>query len=88
MYFKFNVKSYLRADSQTQAEVYFKASRSGYYSVNEIRALEDLPPIEGGDVPFISGDLYPITMDLTKRNLKGGGTNDEESNLLSSEKEK
>lgn len=88
MYFKFNVKSYLRADSQTQAEVYFKASRSGYYSVNEIRALEDLPPIEGGDVPFISGDLYPITMDPTKRNLKGGGTNDEESNLLSSEKEK
>ncbi|KTT82741.1 portal protein [Mammaliicoccus sciuri] len=88
MYFKFNIKSYLRADSQTQAEVYFKAVRSGYNSVNEIRALEDLPPIEGGDVPFISGDLYPITMDPTKRNLKGGGTNDEESNLLSSEKEK
>ncbi len=88
MYFKFNIKSYLRADSQTQAEVYFKAVRSGYNSVNEIRALEDLPPIEGGDVPFISGDLYPITMDPTKRNLKGGGTNDEESNLLSSGKEK
>ncbi|MFI3546872.1 phage portal protein [Mammaliicoccus sciuri] len=88
MYFKFNIKSYLRADSQTQAEVYFKAVRSGYNSVNEIRALEDLPPIEGGDVPFISGDLYPITMDPTKRNLKGGGTNDEESNLLSSKKEK
>lgn len=88
MYFKFNIKSYLRADSKTQAEVYFKAVRSGYNSVNEIRALEDLPPIEGGDVPFISGDLYPITMDPEKRNLKGGGTNDEESNLLSNEEEK
>lgn len=88
MYFKFNIKSFLRADSQTQAEVYFKAVRSGYNTINEIRALEDLPPIEGGDVPLISGDLYPITMDPTKRNLKGGGTNDEQSNLLSSEKEK
>lgn len=88
MYFKFNIKSFLRADSQTQAEVYFKAVRSGYNTINEIRALEDLPPIEGGDTPLISGDLYPITMDPTKRNLKGGGTNDEQSNLLSSEKEK
>ncbi|MDT0703914.1 phage portal protein [Mammaliicoccus sciuri] len=88
MYFKFNIKSFLRADSQTQAEVYFKAVRSGYNTINEIRALEDLPPIEGGDVPLISGDLYPITMDPTKRNLKGGGTNDEQSNLLSSEEEK
>lgn len=88
MYFKFNIKSFLRADSQTQAEVYFKAVRSGYNTINEIRALEDLPPIEGGDTPLISGDLYPITMDPTKRNLKGGGTNDEQSNLLSSEEEK
>lgn len=87
MYFKFNIKSFLRADSQTQAEVYFKAVRSGYNTINEIRALEDLPPIKGGDTPLISGDLYPITMDPTKRNLKGGGTNDEQSNLLSSEKE-
>ncbi|ORI06077.1 phage portal protein [Mammaliicoccus sciuri] len=88
MYFKFNIKSFLRADSKTQAEVYFKAVRSGYNTINEIRALEDLPPIDGGDVPLISGDLYPITMDPTKRNLKGGGTNDEQSNLLSSEEEK
>ncbi|MBW0761343.1 phage portal protein [Mammaliicoccus lentus] len=83
-YFKFNIKSFLRADSQTQAEVYFKAVRSGYNTVNEIRALEDLPPIEGGDISLISGDLYPITMDPTKRNLKGGGTNDEQNDLLSS----
>ena len=33
-YFKFNVKAYLRADSATQAEVYFKAVRSGYYTIN------------------------------------------------------
>lgn len=87
-YFKFNIKSFLRADSQTQAEVYFKAVRSGYYTINEIRALEDLPPVESGDKPFISGDLYPLDLDPSQRNLKGGGYDEEQSDLLSSKKAK
>ncbi|KGJ25376.1 portal protein [Staphylococcus haemolyticus] len=78
-YFKFNVKSFLRADSATQAEVYFKAVRSGYYTINEIRELEDLPPVKDGDVPYISGDLYPINMPLANRkSVKGGDVNNEE----------
>lgn len=85
-YFKFNVKSFLRADSATQAEVYFKAVRSGYNTVNEIRIWEDLPPIEGGDVPFISGDLYPIDMTVEERKaLKGGGTSEQTKILPNTE---
>lgn len=79
-YFKFNVKAMLRADTATQAEAYFKASRSGWNTVNEIREWEDLPPIEGGDVALISGDLYPITLSVAERNApttKGGDNNDE-----------
>ena len=76
-YFKFNVKAYLRADSATQVEVYFKAVRSGYYTINEIRELEDLPPVENGDKPFISGDLYPIDTPLElRKSLKGGDKDD------------
>ncbi|HEA4019232.1 phage portal protein [Staphylococcus aureus] len=79
-YFKFNVKSYLRADSATQAEVYFKAVRSGYYTINDIREWEDLPPVEGGDKPLISGDLYPIDTPLElRKSLKGGDKNVNES---------
>ncbi|MBJ6300383.1 phage portal protein, partial [Staphylococcus aureus] len=78
--FKFNVKSYLRADSATQAEVYFKAVRSGYYTINDIREWEDLPPVEGGDKPLISGDLYPIDTPLElRKSLKGGDKNVNES---------
>lgn len=72
LYFKFNVKAMLRGDSATQAEVFFKAVRSGYNTINEIRAWEDLPPVEGGDVPLISGDLYPLGMSPEQRTGKGG----------------
>jgi HK97 family phage portal protein len=85
-YFKFNVKSFLRADSKTQAEVYFKAVRSGYYTVNDIRSWEDLPPVEGGDVPLISGDLYPIDTPPEQRHTsKGGDNHGQDKDLLSDE---
>ncbi|MTV20883.1 phage portal protein [Staphylococcus delphini] len=87
-YFKFNVKSYLRADSATQAEVYFKAVRSGYYTINDIRELEDLPPVKDGDKPLISGDLYPIDTPLEQRRaLKGGDKDVKEAEVLPNEKE-
>lgn len=86
-YFKFNVKAYLRADSATQAEVYFKAVRSGYYTINEIRELEDLPPVENGDKPFISGDLYPIDTPLELRKSLKGGDKDDNEKVLSNQKE-
>lgn len=76
-YFKFNTKALLRADVATQAEAYFKAGRTGWYTVNEIRGFEDMPPIEGGDVAMVSGDLYPITLSPAERNpAKGGDNND------------
>ncbi|OHO94876.1 portal protein [Staphylococcus sp. HMSC057G10] len=86
-YFKFNIKAYLRADSATQAEVYFKAVRSGYYTINEIRELEDLPPVENGDKPFISGDLYPIDTPLELRKSLKGGDKDDNEKVLSNQKE-
>ncbi|WP_411842177.1 phage portal protein [Salinicoccus sp. HZC-1] len=80
MYFKFNVHALLRGDASTQAEVYFKKVRSGINTINEIRALEDLPPVEGGDVAMISGDLYPIDTPIEERRglaSKGGGNSAE-----------
>lgn len=56
-YCKFNLDSLLRADSKGRAEFY-KAVIGGtqapaIYTVNEVRALENLPPVEGGDVLFV-----------------------------------
>lgn len=48
-YVKANRGAFLRADIATRYRVSDMAIRSGMASVNERRALEDLPPIESGD---------------------------------------
>lgn len=69
-YFKFNVKALLRADTATQADYYTKAIRSGWMAQDEVRQLEDMPPVGGNASKlWVSGDLYPI--DLTPAERKG-----------------
>ncbi|ATL65133.1 phage portal protein [Nocardia terpenica] len=46
---RFNVGGLLRGDQKARYDAYNSARTAGWMSVNEIRALEDLPPIEGGD---------------------------------------
>lgn len=45
----FNTDAVIRVDTKSRHEVYEAARRMGLRSLNEIRALEDLPPIPGGD---------------------------------------
>lgn len=54
-FFKFNIDGLLRGDVKTRWEAYRIGRETGAYSVNEIRALEDLPPVEDGD-----GRLQPL----------------------------
>jgi HK97 family phage portal protein len=60
MYFKFNLNSLLRGDMKTRGDFYFKAVRTGLMTPNEVRALEDLAPMEFGDVLYMSGDLKAV----------------------------
>lgn len=60
--FRFDPEAYLRADSATMAGVRQSQIRCGSRTLNEIRAADYLPPVEGGDVPFISKDLAPVTL--------------------------
>jgi HK97 family phage portal protein len=46
-----NVDALQRADAKTRHEVYATAIASGVLTVNEARALEDLPPKEETDGP-------------------------------------
>ena len=43
------VDGLLRADTATRYDAYIKARQAGWLSANEIRAFENLPPVEGGD---------------------------------------
>ncbi|WP_426450657.1 phage portal protein [Paenibacillus sp. S-38] len=65
--FKFNMNGLLRGDTQTRGEFYFKGIRSGWFTPNEVRAFEELPPQAGGDKLFLSGDLYPLDTPLEAR---------------------
>lgn len=48
-YIKFNFSALLRADSATRSAYYRTMVMSGIMTTNEVRALEDLPPIDGGN---------------------------------------
>ena len=68
--FKFSLAGLLRADTKTRGEFYFRGVRSGFFTPNEVRAWEDLPPMHGGDKLYMSRDLRPID-----EKQEGGGTN-------------
>lgn len=60
LYPQFNMEGLLRADTKTRADVYTAMFGMGVYSRNEIRALENLDPIPGGDRRFIGTQFIPI----------------------------
>ncbi len=57
---KFNYEGFLRANSEERASFYNSALSNGWMSRNEVRAKEDLPPIEGGDIFTIQSALIPV----------------------------
>lgn len=56
-YIKFNRDASEATDTKTRHEIYAIDRQIGLRSINELRALEDLPPIEGGDVVLPSSAL-------------------------------
>ncbi|CED78846.1 Phage portal protein [Candidatus Hamiltonella defensa (Bemisia tabaci)] len=54
----------LRTDSTGRAAYYTTALQNGWMSRNDVRRLENLPPIEGGD-------LYTVQLNLTPLNQLG-----------------
>lgn len=60
VFLKFNVDGLLRGDSQTRAAVYSSGLQAGWLSINDIHRLEDMTPVDGGDVyrvPLANVDL-------------------------------
>ena len=57
---KFNVEALLRADSQKRSQYYATMVQNGILSRNEVRKLENLPPVEGGDELTVQTNLSPL----------------------------
>ena len=61
MFAEFNLEGLLRADSKARAEFYGKMTGMGAMTINEVRAKENLPPVEGGEVPRLQMQNVPIS---------------------------
>jgi HK97 family phage portal protein len=61
-YIKFNADVILRGDIKTRYEAYATAIQNGIKTPNEVRALEEDPPLEGGDQLLLNGNMIPATM--------------------------
>lgn len=70
-FFRFNIDGLLRGDIKTRYEAYQKAlggnQMPGFMTINEVRELEDRPPVAGGEAIY-----KPVTSDNTT-----GGSNEQ-----------
>lgn len=58
---EFNLEGLLRGDSAARATFYGNGLDKGWLTINEVRRLENLPPVPGGDVPRMQMQNVPIT---------------------------
>ena len=58
---EFSLEGLLRGDSQARSNFYQSGLMNGWMTINEVRALENLTPVEGGDVPRMQSQNVPIT---------------------------
>jgi len=70
-FMRFNVDGLLRANLTERFAAYSSATQAGFLSINDIHALEDMTPVEGGDVyrvPLANVDLGAASItELDKR---------------------
>lgn len=52
VYARYALEGLLRGDSAQRAAFYYQLWQIGVLSTNDIRALEELPPVEGGDMRY------------------------------------
>ena len=59
-HFEHSIEGYLRAASSERAQYYQSLLSAGVFTINEVRALENHPPIPGGDVPRVPANTEPL----------------------------
>lgn len=56
---EFIVDALLRGDIKSRYEAYAVARQNGWLSANDIREMENMNPIDGGDVYLVNGNMIP-----------------------------
>lgn len=76
-----NLMAELRGDFNSRGTWYRNMRDNGAFSVNDIRALEDMPDVDGGDEHYASLNYVPLQdwRELSReRAMQGGGGGSEE----------
>ncbi len=71
-FIKFNMDGVTRGDLKARFDAYRTAVHGGFRTPNEIRALDDLPPLPGGDDLMIQGATVKMTDALSSDDLNPG----------------
>ncbi len=71
---KFNVNALMRGDMKSRSDFYTKQIQNGALSPNEVRALEDMNPREGGDIY-----LTPLNMAINGKPIGEQSGNEDEN---------
>jgi HK97 family phage portal protein len=81
---KYNVKGFLRGDTQAQKDFYNTMVQIGAFSPNRVLELEDENGYEGGDIRVMNGTMMPVDKiyDIWKAKIEKGGNETNEGNTL------
>lgn len=69
---EFLVDGLLRGDIKSRYEAYSTARQNGWMSANDIREIENMNPIDGGDIYMVNGNM--ISFGQAGEKQKGGET--------------
>lgn len=69
---EFNLEGLLRADSKGRSDFYRTMTQIGAMTINEVRGLENLPPVAGGEVPRMQSQNIPINLANPPALVAGG----------------
>lgn len=72
---RINLMAELRGDSKSRAAWHQTMREIGVFSPNDIRALEDMPDVDGGDTRYASLNYIPLEdfSELSRQRAAGGG---------------
>lgn len=75
---RMNMMAELRGDFGSRGTWFRTLRETGVFSVNDIRALEDLPDVEGGDERYASLNYVPLSLwrELSVNRNQGGNGNE------------
>lgn len=67
-YTHFNLAALLRGDTKSRYEAYDVMMRNGVFSINDVLALEDMNPVENGNIRLVQRNMWTLNEAMRGKN--------------------